>query len=148
MGGTYWRPIKGCISKKELKNVHRKFPDSWWKGIPEDHMTRDWNDYDKGINKYNVKVGTTYSFWCSKKWVDKTAEYGWYHWYCKFYNGDRSDDDERQIKRWLGVRSRFGNRLINMLNKKNMTPKNIEQVSPKIAQTLLHWGWEVKLHHL
>ena len=54
-GGTYWRPIYSSITKKNYKNKHKKYPTSWWKNIPEDHLTRDWDDYDKSINKYNVK---------------------------------------------------------------------------------------------
>ena len=147
-GGTYWRPIKCCVTNKELKNVHKKYPKSWWKGVPDDHMTRDFKDYDPEINKYKVRCGQTYSFWCNKNWITKYNCYGWFHWYCDFYKGRRCPDDERQISRWLGVRSRFGNRLINMLNKKNLNASDVGEVSPKIAQTLQHWGWKIKSHHL
>uniref|UniRef100_A0A6C0LJI5 Uncharacterized protein n=1 Tax=viral metagenome TaxID=1070528 RepID=A0A6C0LJI5_9ZZZZ len=148
-GGTYWRSIKSCVGdKKVLKNQHKKYPKSWWKGIPEDHLTREWEDYDKDINKYGVKVGQTYEAWCKSGWIHESAPYGWYNFYCNFYKGIRTEDDERQIKRWQGVRARFGNRLINMLKKKGKTAKDVGDVSPKIAQTLLHWGIEIKSHHL
>lgn len=29
--------------------------------------------------------------------------YGWFQWYCRFFEGRRTDDDARQIKRWLKV---------------------------------------------
>ena len=44
------------------------------------------------------------------------------HWYCDFYNGERSPDDERQIDRWMktaGPKSRFRRMLINMIKRKN-----------------------------
>tara|TARA_B110000908_G_scaffold172283_1_gene238780 strand:- start:1322 stop:1870 length:549 start_codon:yes stop_codon:yes gene_type:complete len=148
-GGTYWRTINSCVGNQpELKNQYKKLPSSWWKGIPLDHMTLDWEDYNKEINKYGVQVGETYSYWCTKNWITNHDPYGWYQWYCNFFKGRRCLDDERQIKRWSGVRSRFGNRLINMLKQKHKTIKDINTVSPKIAQTLHHWAIELKSHHL
>ena len=74
-GGTYWRPIKSDVTGKSYKNKHKVYPSSWWSGIPEDHMTRSWEDYDKNINKYKVKVGTTLEFWESKKWINAQNPY-------------------------------------------------------------------------
>lgn len=82
-GGTYWRPIYSKVTKKHYKNVHKKYPASWWANIKEDHLSRDWNDYDKSINKYNVKVGTTLEFWESKHWITKYHPYGWINWLSK-----------------------------------------------------------------
>ena len=149
-GGTYWRPIKSCVgSKNELKNQYKKYPKSWWSSIPLDHMTLDWDDYDKEINKYGVKVGETLEFWCKKKtWITHWDPYGWYQWYCSFFKGRRCPDDERQIKRWIGVKGRFGNRLVNMLRKKRKNAKDVDGVSPKIAQTLHHWAIEIKQFHV
>ena len=77
-GGTYWRPIYSSVSKKNYKNVHKKYPSSWWSGIPDDWLTRDWKDYDKSINKYGVKVGTTLEFWEAKNWITSYSSYGWF----------------------------------------------------------------------
>lgn len=76
-GGTYWRPIKSKVVKKDLKNLHKKYPKSWWKGIPENHLTLPFDKYDKTINKYGVKVGTTLGFWEGKGWIKKHHPYGW-----------------------------------------------------------------------
>lgn len=142
-GGTYWRPIYSSVTNKYYKNIHKKYPKSWWENIPEDNLTRDWDNYDKNINKYKVKVGTTLEFWESKNWITKYNPYGWVHWYCDFFSGKRSPDDERQIDRWVktaGPKSRFRRRLINMINKKK-TKYDDYDVSPKIRQTLQHWGY-------
>jgi hypothetical protein len=141
-GGTYFRPIKSSITGKNYKNVHLKYPKSWWKGIPEDHFTRPWKDYDKSINKYNVKVGTTLEFWEDKGWITKHNPYGWTDWYCQYFQGKRSSEDERQIDRWkktAGPNSRFRKWLVNMLVKKKKKYNDYE-VSPKIFQTLQHWA--------
>lgn len=145
-GGTYWRPIYSGLLKKNLKDQHKKYPKTWWKNLPENWLTSEWDDYDKTINKYNVKVGTTLEYWEEKKWINETHPYGWMQWYCDFYNGERSDDDERQIKRWLstaGPKSRFRRNLINQILKKK-TKYDDYEVSPKIRQTLQHWGYELQ----
>ena len=105
-----------------------------------------YDEYDKAINKYNVRVGTTLEYWQEKGWINSQDPYGWVEWYCHFYNGRRSDDDERQVSRWKGIASengRFRKRLINMIKDKKAKYDDI-QISPKIRQTLLHWGYIVK----
>jgi len=144
-GGTYWRPIYSSITNKNYKNKHEKY-ENWWKGIPEDHLIRDWEDYDKNINKYKVKVGTTLEYWEEKQWITKFHPYGWVQWYCDFFMGERSPDDKRQIHRWIktaGPKSRFRRRLINMIHEKKTTYDDYN-ISPKIRQTLQHWGYELR----
>jgi len=146
-GGTYWRPIKSKVIGKELKNLHKKYPKSWWKGIPENHLTLPFDKYDKTINKYGVKVGTTLDFWESKGWIKKHHPYGWVHWYCDFFMGKRGEDDERQVKRWQGVsgeRGRFMRFLVTQILKKK-SKWNDEDISPKIRQTLQHWAYKLTL---
>ena len=142
-GGTYWRPIYSSIMNKKYKNVHRKFPSKWWKGIPENYLSS--SDYDISVNKYKVKVGTSLEFWEGKGWITKHDPYGWVQWYCNFYNGRRSPDDERQIKRWKGVsgeNGRFRKWLVTLILKNN-AEWNDDSISPKIRQTLQHWGYKL-----
>ena len=142
-GGTYWRPIHSKVTNKNYKNKHNAYPKSWWSGIPTEHLTTEWDDYDKDINKYKVKVGTTLEFWEEKNWITKYQPYGWVQWYCDFYSGKRGPDDERQIDRWVktgGPNSRFRRALINLIIK-NKTKYDDFSVSPKIRQTLQHWGY-------
>jgi len=142
-GGTYWRPIKSDVTKKNYKNKHNKYPKSWWKDIPDEWMTTEWDDYDKSINKYKVKVGTTLEFWEEKDWITKYHPYGWVQWYCDFYNNKRGPDDCRQIDRWVktaGANSRFRRALINLIIKKKTTYNDFK-ISPKRRQTLQHWGY-------
>lgn len=144
-GGTYWRPIKSKFFNNELKDVYKKYPQSWWKDIPEHHLTKPYDDYDVKINKYGVKVGTTLVFWEYKNWIKKSHPYGWVHWYCDYYMGKRGPDDERQIKRWqslAGVNGRFRKYLITLIQKKG-GKWNDETISPKIRQTLQHWGYKL-----
>ena len=142
-GGTYWRPIYSSVVNKHLKNHHKHYPASWWKGIPENYLTS--SECDITINKYGVRVGTSLDFWESKGWIKKEHPYGWVEWYCDFYMGKRGDDDERQIKRWkalAGKRGRFMRFLVTQILKKN-GKWNDESISPKIRQVLQHWGYKL-----
>lgn len=145
-GGTYWRKIKSQITGKTHFNHHRKFlAKGWWKGIPSEHLTTPWDEYDININKYKVKCGSTLEFWEKKNWIEEQDPYGWVEWYCNFYAGRRSKDDERQIKRWLkfaGPKGRFKNNLINKI-KKAKTTYDDYSVSPVIRQSLQHWGYQI-----
>lgn len=140
-GGTYWRPIYSKTNKRNYKNVHKKFPKSWWKGLENDELTSP--DYDKEKNKYGVKVGLGLDYWEKKKWMHPKHPYGWVHWYCDFYQGKRCEDDERQIKRWKGLagpKGRFMRFLVTQILKKD-SKYDDESVSPKIRQVLQHWAY-------
>jgi len=142
-GGTYWRPIKSNITNKTYTNVHKKY-NRLFKGISDDKLSRI--KYDKRINKYGVKVGTTLEFWEEKKWITESDPYGWVEWYCNFYNGRRiMGEDERQIKRWEGISGesgRFRKWLVTLIIKKK-GKWNDEDISPKIRQTLQHWAYKL-----
>ena len=147
-GGTYWRPIKSKFYDNELKNQHKKYPKSWWKDIPDDHLTRPFDKYDVKINKYGKKVGTTLSFWEKKGWMREQDPYGWVQWYCEFYLGRRSKDDVRQIDRWkklAGPNGRFRKWLVTQVLKKGTKKDwNNHSISPAIRQTLQHWAYKLK----
>lgn len=142
-GGTYWRTIHSAVTNKKYKNEHFDYPKSWWAGIPDEYLTTEWNNYNKYINKYQVKVGTTLEFWEQQHWITKYNPYGWVQWYCDFFSGKRGPDDERQISRWVktaGPNSRFRRALINLIIK-NKTKYDDFTISPKIRQTLQHWAY-------
>jgi hypothetical protein len=140
-GGTYFRPIHSRITNKNYQNVHLKY--KWH--LPDHMVIAPYDKYDKNINKYKIKVGETLEFWEDHDWIKSQDPYGWFQWYCEFYNGRRTKDDERQIKRWLGVagpKGRFRTRLINYIHKKKSSYDDYK-ISPAIRQTLQHWGYKL-----
>jgi hypothetical protein len=144
-GGTYWRSIYSHVTGRIHNRRHIKYQNLWFDDLESKYITTKWSDYDKNLNKYKVRVGTTLEFWEGKKWINKKHPYGWVEWYCAFYSGVRSSDDERQIKRWLAIagdRGRFRTQLINLIKKKHGR-YNDAAISPKIRQTLQHWGYKL-----
>ena len=145
-GGTYFRPIYSSVTKKHYKSedVIKEYPKSWFKGIDIDKMVTS-SDYDKKVNKYKVKCGSSLEAWESSGWIHEQDPYGWFQWYCYYKKGRRTDDDERQIGRWLklaGQNGRFRRTLMNKIIKKGTTYDDFN-VSPVIRQVLLHWGYEL-----
>ena len=145
-GGTYFRPIYSSVTKKHYKSedVINEYPKSWFKGINIEKFVTS-SDYDKNVNKYKVKCGSELEAWEKSGWMRKQDPYGWFQWYCRFYQGRRTDDDERQVKRWLafaGPKGRFKKNLINKI-KDNNADIDDYTISPVIRQSLQHWGYKV-----
>ena len=145
-GGTYFRPIYSSITNKNYKSkdVIKEYPKSWFRGLNIDTMIIS-PKYDNNINKYKVKCGSSLETWEKNGWIVEQDPYGWFQWYCRFYRGRRSDDDERQIDRWeklAGPNGRFRKRLINMIKDKKSTYNDFT-ISPVIRQVLMHWGYQL-----
>ena len=152
-GGNYWRPIFSGVLKKNLSNQHLKYKsifnphtnktENFFEGIDDNLLTRDTPDIK--LNKYGVHAGTSLEDWEQKDWIKAQDPYGWVQWYFEFYCGRRSDDDDRQIRRWLnfsGPNGRFYRRLVNMIIEKGKTYDDYS-VSPIIRQSLQHWGYQI-----
>ena len=141
-GGTYFRPISSSITGEKYKDVWKEFPEDWFEGLNIKTQVASPN-YDNKKNKYQVKCGGSLQMWEESGWIVKQDPYGWFQWYCRFYLGRRSEDDERQIKRWLncaGPKGRWKNNLIAKCVRSDK-PFNDKSVSPVVRQTLQHWGY-------
>lgn len=141
--GGYFRPIYSSVVGKDLSNQHKEF--SFLKNLPEELLINTEKDYKK-FNKYGVKCGSSLEDWEGKGWIEPQDPYGWVQWYCRFYAGRRTDDDQRQIQRWnalAGPNGRFRKMLINKI-KKAGTSYDDYSISPVVRQVLLHWGYELK----
>ena len=62
--------------------------------------------------------------------------------YFRYWSSRISKDDERQISRWKKTVSSFRGKLVKMI-KDNGGKFDDYLISPKIRQTLLHWGYEL-----
>jgi hypothetical protein len=146
-GGTYFRSITSAVTNQTYDGsqvVRETLPDSWRISLNEaTYLTS--SKYRVEINKYGVKCGGSLGMWESSGWIADSDPYGWFQWYCHFFQGRRSSDDVRQIQRWMGVagpKGRFKSQLCNKILAAN-THMTDTSISPVIRQTLWHWGLEL-----
>ena len=132
LGGSYF-------GRRELKGDHdyQSLFKETLSDIPTIYYLQP--KYNTKFNLFKIKSGMPYDYWKDKGWMHNDDPYGWFEWYLKYFNGRRHSDDARQIHRWegvCGVNGRWRNRLY-----KNIYETGNWQVSPRIQQSLLHWGY-------
>ena len=142
-GGTYFRPIYSSVTKLKYKDeAWKELPSSWLEGLNIRTQVSS-SVYDNSKNKYKVKCGASLEEWESSGWMRQQDPYGWFQWYCRFYQGRRTEDDQRQVGRWskcAGPKGRWKNNLISKCAKAGCGFDNFG-ISPVVRQTLQHWGY-------
>lgn len=148
-GGTYFRPIHSAVTNRFYKAsevLHDSVPPEWIAGLDKKEFLTN-TKYNAAVNKFNVKCGGSLGMWESSGWISDADPYGWFQWYCRFYQGRRCSDDARQIRRWLGVaglKGRFKSQLCNkILAAGGISHINDASISPVIRQSLFHWGLQI-----
>ena len=134
-GGTYWRPIKSSVLGKNLKDQHLEFPDI--AALPANRLTS--TNCNPSINYYSVRAGSSLEDWESKGWIKEQDPYGWVQWYCRFYYGRRSGDDDRQIDRWVRYAGSKGRWRKNL--ERQIREKGSDGASKVVRQGLLQWAY-------
>ncbi|KAL8586620.1 hypothetical protein ACOMHN_040128 [Nucella lapillus] len=143
-GGTYFRPIKSGVTGKTYSGAWKELPKDWLEGLNIAKQVSS-AKYDEGANTYKSKCGGSLEMWESSGWMHKQDPFGWFQWYCRFYQGRRSADDNRQVGRWLrcaGPSGRWRNNLISKCVKSGATYDS-HSISPVVRQTLQHWGYRL-----
>ena len=110
-GGTYFRDIYSSVNEKWYKKSWKEF--NHLKNIDQKFYC---SDYYVNINKYDIKCGTLLRFWENEEWINEMDPYGLIQLYFRYWLGRRSKDDERQIKRWKRIVSRFKGKLVKILD--------------------------------
>lgn len=146
-GGTYFRSLTSAVTNLSYNGmdvVKDTIPSDWIKGLSMPRSLVS-SQYRTEVNKFRVKCGGSLGMWESSGWISESDPYGWFQWYCRFFQGRRCSDDNRQIARWnkcAGDRGRFRSQLSNKCLAANKKADD-SSISPVIRQTLLHWGFEL-----
>lgn len=152
-GGTYFRPLYSFTLGITISNDWQELPSHWVEGTNTD-LSLVSSTYEQSINKYGVKCGQTIEEWEANGWINHDFDIrGWFQWYCRFFQGRRCVDDERQIGRWarcVGEKGRWRRVLLKKYvaaGIRTVTDEGndeVDGVSPAIHQTCHHWAWEVR----
>lgn len=150
-GGGYYRDIYSSVIRESLSGVWKDdLPKAWLKGIDPTGCIHN-SVYNKNVNRYKVKCGSSLEDWEESGWITPVDPYGWFQWYVRFFQGRRCYDDARQVLRAVKVMGDSSGRFrTNLINKilKNGGAESVDDasISPVIRQTLQHWGYRVTLH--
>lgn len=109
----------------------KEFPRNWF---TKAKLSTDGKRH-KELNFFGINASQTLSVWQAKGWISPQDPRGWFQWYCRYYMGRRTDDDERQIKRWLAMRR-------HIAQIKNNCRAGDVFCRPRQRQALLHWAYD------
>mmetsp|Transcript_15528 Transcript_15528/g.41755 ORF Transcript_15528/g.41755 Transcript_15528/m.41755 type:complete len:247 (-) Transcript_15528:542-1282(-) len=145
-GGTYFRPIHSGVTGEDYDGVTqaRELPTDWLDGLDLDTQVCS-SEYRTSVNQYKVKSGASLEQWENKDWIIAQDPFGWFQWYCRFYRGRRTKDDDRQIARAhkvMGPKGRFRTQLMNKVLRSNARFDD-KAISPVVRQTLQHWAYRL-----
>ena len=90
----------GVFGGKYMTDCNGEFPASWF-----DRAKLATNGKDPSLNYFGVDASQPLSEWRRKGWIYPDDPRGWFQWYCRYYLGPRSaEEDARQIGRWKAMR--------------------------------------------
>ncbi len=120
----------GVFGGKYMTDCQDEFPSDWFENAKLSPA-----ESDPELNLFGVGASQPLAEWRKKGWIHDDDPRGWFQWYCRYYLGRRSADDERQIKRWYAMRRHIGQ------IRKNCEPYELD-CRAKQRQALLHWAYD------
>ena len=117
-------------AKEQLKHILKK------KAGLEDEFQPDLTpDALKSLGVYDQVYGDEPSEASMKEWpehwINKQDPLGWLQWYDRYSGGRRTDDDDRQMKRWKSFKARH-------------LAQYLKKPTPRRAAALRNWGVDVR----
>ncbi len=120
----------GVFGGKYMTDCRDEFPPGWFERAK---LCRE--RHDSALNCFGVLASQPLSEWRRKGWIHPADPRGWFQWYCRYYAGRRSPDDERQINRWRAMRRHIAQVHYNCAF-------GDAQCRPKQRQALLQWAYD------
>jgi len=120
----------GVFGGKYMTDCREEFPASWFT-----HAKLCAERHDPKLNFFGVNASQPLAVWRKKGWIYPDDPRGWFQWYCRYYTGRRSLDDERQIKRWRAMRR-------HAAQIRQACPPRALDCHRRQRQALLHWAYD------
>ena len=122
----------GVFGGKYMTDCAAEFPSDWFKSARLCSQR-----HDPALNYFGVNASQPLSVWRAKGWIHPADPRGWFQWYCRYYLGRRTFDDERQIHRWRAIRR-------HIAQLKQNCPRGDLECRPKQRQAVLHWAYDAR----
>lgn len=123
----------GVFGGVYMRDSTKEFPKSWFANakLQKENVYKR----DPKLNFFGVNASQSLQEWQKKGWIREQDPRGWFQWYCRYYMGRRSVDDERQIKRWVNMR-RHLSQIVNSCRPGDYFCHR------KQRQAVLHWAYD------
>ena len=125
----------GVFGGVYMRDCTKEFPKDWF--VKAKLQKKGSYEHSPEINFFGVNASQSLSIWRKKGWIHKDDPRGWFQWYCRYYMGRRSGDDELQIKRWIAIRRHTAQILKNC-------QAGDYSCRRKQRQVVLHWAYDSK----
>jgi hypothetical protein len=120
----------GIFGGKYMTDCISEFPSEWFERAKLCHER-----HDAKLNYFKVNASQPLSIWREKGWIHPDDPRGWFQWYCRYFLGRRSDDDNRQIHRWKAMKR-------HQVQVSKHCASEDTTCRPKQRQALLHWAYD------
>lgn len=120
----------GVFGGKYMTDCQDEFPAEWFENAKLNSQK-----HDPELNFFGVNASKPLSYWVEKGWIWANDPRGWFQWYCRYYQGRRCEDDDRQIGRWKAMTRHIGQ------IRKNCVKGDL-LCRPRQRQALLHWAYD------
>ena len=120
----------GVFGGKYMTDCRDEFPASWFRKAKLCHEF-----HDPKLNFFGVNASQPLSVWRRNGWIHPDDPRGWFQWYCRYYMGRRSSDDERQIRRWRAI-TRHVAQIVNNCERGDFDCHRRQR------QAVLHWAYD------
>lgn len=123
----------GVFGGKYMTDCTAEFPADWFANARLCH-----DRHNPDLNFFGVNASQPLPYWRERGWIHQNDPRGWFQWYCRYYMGRRSEDDERQIKRWKAIAR-------HVAQLKRNCEKGNWNCRPRQRQALLHWAYDSRM---
>src|SRR5215203_372834 len=120
----------GVFGGKYMTDCTGEFPESWFRDAKLCH-----EKHDAKLNFFRVNASQSLAIWRRNGWIHPQDPRGWFQWYCRYYLGRRSADDERQIRRWRAASRHIAQLRLGCFG-------GDWKCRPRQRQALLHWAYD------
>ena len=119
----------GVFEGKYLNSTRHEYPASWFRRAKLSDVP------DASVNLFAVKSRQPLSVWQENGWIHQQDPWGWFQWYCRYWQGRRCSDDLRQIVRWKAMRR-------HIAQIERHCPPGMLSCRRRQRQALLHWAYD------
>lgn len=125
----------GVFGGRYMRDCHDEFPPDWF--LEARLHPEGLAGHNPHLNCFGVDASLPLAVWQAKGWIHPDDPRGWFQWYCRYYLGRRSDDDQRQINRWLAIRRHVAQIM------RNCRPGDLT-CRRRQRQAVLHWAYDAR----